>query len=217
MKRFNSLIQSMPINEQAFTSKQSTWSRYFKGYGEASDILQNIFNNNDTVQISRSDLFKLAEKDDLGYFIIATIIWGYPRGMRGNHFINILSQFQQVKGILLEAKLGIDNWLSHIEKIRTIEGLGLSTYTKFLYFIGATVENYPALILDKRIIDTLQRKTFIELNPISNISSYNAISKYPLYLGTIDSLSHLLDTDSGKIEMFLFEFGLNLQIETESI
>ncbi len=217
MERFNSLIRSMPVDEQAFTSKQSTWSQYFNGYGEASNILQHIFNNKNSVQISRLDLFRLAQKDDLGYLIIATILWGYPRGMRGNYFSSILSQFQQIKDALLEAQVGIDNWLEHYKKIKKIEGLGLSTYTKFLYFMGATVENHSALILDKRIIDTLQRELFIELNPISHISIHTAVSKYPLYLGTMDSLSQSVGTESDKIEMFLFEFGLNLKIESESI
>lgn len=213
MNRFKSLIESMPVNEQAFISKQSTWSNYFNDYGEVSTIFHHIFNNKDVVQISRSDLFRLAKQDDLGYFIIATILWGYPRGMRGNHFTNILSQFQEVKNALLEAQAGIDNWLNHFEKIRVIEGLGLSTYTKFLYFMGVKVENHPALILDRRIIDTLQREIFIELVPISNISTYNASSNYSLYLRTIDLLSQEMDTEGDKIEMFLFEFGLNLKME----
>ncbi len=213
MKRFNSLIQSMPIDEQAFISKRSTWAQYFDHYGEVSNILQHIFKDKDTVQISRADLFSLSRKDDLGYFIIMTIIWGYPRGMRGNHFIKIALQFQQLEKILLEAREGIEDWLKHFENIRKIEGLGLSTYSKFLYFLRVRVEGFPALILDKRIIDTLQNKLFFELSSIGNISTYNAISKYPLYLKTIDDLSLLMETESGKIEMFLFEFGLNLKLD----
>lgn len=214
MKRFNALINAMPLDEQAFTSKKSTWSKYFNNYDEVSNILKQIFKEKDIVQISRADLFKLAQKGDLGHFIISTIIWGYPRGMRGNHFIKIASNFQQLNKVLLEAREGVCSWIEHFNRIQSIEGLGLSTYSKLLYFLSVEIENYPALILDKRIIDTLQKKLFLELKPIENINMYNSITKYPLYLKTVHDLSQSIDAEGGKIEMFLFEFGLNLKLNS---
>lgn len=74
MKRFQKLIQSMPLDEQAFTSKKSTWAKFMKEQNRASCILRRIFDENDEIQISRKDLFYLAKQDNLEYFIVATIL-----------------------------------------------------------------------------------------------------------------------------------------------
>jgi len=213
MKRFKQLIQSMPLNEQAFKSKKSTWKKYIDGNSEVSEILKFIFDGNSEVQISRKDLFVITEEKNLKYFIVAVILWGYPRGMRGNHFENLVLNIDSIVEALKEAKDGIPEWTIHYKKIEEIHGLGLSTYSKFLYFLNVKVEGYTALILDNRITNTFNERTFSEFIEIGKIRYDNAVSKYPLYLKIMDTLSEELHTDSGKLEMFIFEFGQNLKLK----
>ncbi len=212
IRRFQRLIQAIPLDEQAFMSKKSTWAKYLNQQYFASEILEKIFSGENEVQISRKDLFDLAKQDNLEYFIIVTILWGYPRGMRGNHFENLVSQMQELVEALQEARNGIDDWSAHYEKIININGLGLSTYSKFLYFLEVKVEGFNALILDNRITDTLNKKLFSEFVHIGKIRYDNAVSKYPNYLRIMDNISKDLNVNSGKVEMFIFEFGQNLKL-----
>ncbi len=212
MKHFKSLIQAMPLQEQAFTIKQSNWAKYMDNNSFVSVVLSTIFNGADTIQISRGDLFKMAHNDDMAIFIVATILWGYPRGMRGNHFQTITDEIETLISILLEAKKGISNWLEHYKQVEEIRGLGLSTYSKFLYFLEADIEGNKALILDIRIAKTLKNSIFQELKPLNKVTYTNAVKKYTMYLNHMAELSEEFNVNSGKLEMFIFEFGLNLKV-----
>jgi len=212
MKHFKSLIQAMPLQEQAFTIKQSNWVKYMDNNSFVSDVLSRIFNEADTIQISRGDLFKMAHNDDMAIFIVATILWGYPRGMRGNHFQTITDEIETLISILQEAKKGISNWLEHYKQVEEIKGLGLSTYSKLLYFLEADIEGNKALILDIRIANTLKNFIFQELKPLNNVTYTNAVKKYTRYLNHMAELSEEFNVNSGKLEMFIFEFGLNLKV-----
>jgi len=44
MNRFKQLIQAMPLNEQAFITKKSTWNKFIEEPNSVSDVLKNIFN-----------------------------------------------------------------------------------------------------------------------------------------------------------------------------
>ena len=203
----------MPLNEQAFTIKRSNWVKYMDNGTLVSVILTTIFEGEDTVQISRGDLFEMAKGDDMATFIVATILWGYPRGMRGNHFQTITDEIESLTKMLIEAKQGISDWTKHYQHVEAIRGLGLSTYSKFLYFLEADIEGNKALILDNRISNTLKNSTFDELRAINDISYTNAARNYPRYLKHMTELSKEFDIDSGKLEMFIFEFGLNLKVK----
>lgn len=131
--------------------------------------------------------------------------------MRGNHFQSLMSQIEALKIALIEASNVISNWTEHYKKVNKINGLGLSTYSKFLYFLGVRIEGYNALILDNRISETVNKRLFKEFDSMGSVRYDNAVSKYPQYLKIVDSMSHDLNADSGKIEMFIFEFGQNLK------
>lgn len=213
MKRFQALIQAMPLKEQSFTIKRSSWAKYMDENTLVCVILATLFNEAETLQISRGDLFEIAKGNDMATFIVATILWGYPRGMRGNHFQTIMDEIESLTKMLLEAKQGISNWSKHYQHVEAIRGLGLSTYSKFLYFLEAHIEGNKALILDMRISKTLKNSTFDELRAINDISYTNAVRNYPRYLKHMTELSKEFDVDSGKLEMFIFEFGLNLKVK----
>ena len=197
----------MQVNVQAFTSKRNTWEKYLSKNNDVSLILQEIFANKNTVRISRADLFNLAKSENYKRLIISTIIWGYPQGMRGNHFTTITAEIDTLANLLKEAASGIPDWTAHYSKASKIVGLGLSTYTKFLYFVGAKVSTFPCVILDKRIIDTINKEVFAELAPLIGIKAgSNAAKQYGKYLSAIDNAANKYEVTHGQIEMFIFEF-----------
>ncbi len=209
---FRDLIANMPVSYQAFTSKKPTWARHINRHDPAGDALTAIFGTADEVTISRSDLRSLAGKPDLRQFVMATIIWGYPRGMRGNNVSRLVSHLDLLSSHISTARVppGID-WSSHYEKVKRIPGVGLSTYTKFLSFLSVQVQGHTALILDDRIIRVSNLGLFEELAPLRRLNNRNAVRSYPGYLDCIHGLARSLGVSAEGIEFFLFEFGLNLK------
>lgn len=211
LAEFTDLISNMPVTNQAFTSKRITWTRYMKE-GSAASALQSIFNAHhkdlENIFLSRGDLQDLASKPDLAEFVMATIVWGYPRGMRGYNFRNICIHLDKLCEQLLKARSPILDWISHYEEVRTIPGIALSTYSKLLHFMSSEIEGQKALILDQRIVAVIQRGLFEELAPLRRVTSARL---YPKYLEGMQDVAAHLSLPSEKLEFFLFEFGLHLK------
>jgi hypothetical protein len=72
------------------------------------------------------------------------------------------------------------------------------------------VENYPALILDRKIIDILREKVFEEFKPISDFLYPVSTNKYVKYLKLLYEISINYKVFSENIEMFIFIFGKNI-------
>jgi hypothetical protein len=213
---FADLISKMPVSNQAFTSKRSTWSAHISSKDAAGVALQAVFDaykiDSENIFLSRADLRDSALKPNLAEFVMATIIWGYPRGMRGHNFKNVISHIDSLCELLSDARSrAISDWTSHHKSLRQIHGIGLSTYTKLLHFLSAKIEGHEALILDQRIIDVAQQSLFEELASIHRLTSVNAARFYPKYLESMDDAASRLSLPPDRIEFFLFEFGLHLK------
>ncbi|MBI3611036.1 MAG: hypothetical protein HY204_10100 [Nitrospirae bacterium] len=212
LSEFKNLLVSMPIPYQAFSSKKSTWDRHINREDKAGYALGSIFGNSDEISLSRNDLRNLAKDPDLAKFVMATIIWGYPRGMRGNNVDYLIGNLDPLTQLLSAARAQpVADWNKHYAQVEPIKGIGLSTYTKFLSFLSVYVQDHTALILDYRIIQVANQGVFEELAPLRKLSNYNAARSYPLYLECMHKQANSLSVSAEGIEFFLFEFGLNLK------
>jgi len=94
--------------------------------------------------ISRQDIF---ETNEIREKIIKTIYWGYTAGMRGNHFVNILKHIDTIENTLLSLRQKSNpttaDFYSLTETFKNVSGLGLSTYSKLLYFFKITFNDNP--------------------------------------------------------------------------
>jgi len=213
MERFKGLIANMPLREQAFTSKKDTWEKYIPELPGIEDLIAQVFRHRKTIEISRDDLFVLGARSEIKLFIFATILWGYPAGMRGHHFQALFQSIDDIEKILISSReKDINNWGEHYRLIDRVDGLGLSTYTKFLYFMRSTINGLPALILDQRLIDVFRKGIFSECSDLKTIRYDNAPYLYPKYLEMMDCIAKKYQVDSGRLEMFFFEFGANLKL-----
>lgn len=207
---FAQLICALPVQFQAFRSKRETWSRFDRNTAVAQAINQ-IFGKSNEVLISRADLHEYAQAEDLVPFVMATIIWGYPRGMRGNHVQNLALRMPELVAHLRQAKAnGIDDWDAHYSAM-DIEGVGLSTYTKFLHFLRVQVGGLTALILDERLINVAKRQIFAQLEPLGCLRVQNADARYLSYLRHMYEVAKELNVEPAALELFLFMFGSNLK------
>ncbi|EPW6817800.1 hypothetical protein P7247_23155 [Vibrio parahaemolyticus] len=150
MENYKSLIGHLPVADHAIGTKLATWEKYQESHPEIWNTIQSIFSGEQEVKLCRQDLKDIADTQDYNKLIISTILWGYSSGMRGNNFSKIIKKLPEIGSLLKCASQGIDNWEVHYNKVKEISGLGLSTYSKFLYFVGGKIEGHEPLILDIR-------------------------------------------------------------------
>lgn len=206
------LISNLPVRQQCFTTKRTTWQKAEKKFEWLTEINNKIFDKNLIVSISRQDIIGT---ESLREQIIKTIYWGYTGGMRGNNFLDILENIALVESTLKQLKQSENSNEKDFEQLRIIfkqvRGLGLSTYSKLLYFANLTFESNSCLILDQRLIDVFSAKIFSDFEVLKDIRYPNAENKYLQFLRVINRLSEDLGTRGENIEQFLFIFGKNLK------
>lgn len=205
---YKELIRQLPINEQSFDIKADIWI----GTSQESKIVE-IFNKQNFITISRKDLFDSV--DNLDKFVIKTLMWGYPTKGRGNNINNLLedNKYRDLLEFLKKSK-SKDLTTEDIMNASKLKSIGISTLSKFLYFIGSSVCGNRAVILDGQIMDVINSGRFEELNSLrqkSRIQIYNAFKRYPDYLKVISEIADAVETDPGQVELFLFMFGRNLK------
>lgn len=202
---YKNLIQEMPYEKHSFDIKKSNWLSL-----NQNNIDKVIFKENDIITINRTDLFNLS--GNLKEFILKTLMWGYPSKGRGNNIEqllnnNSLTQLMDILKIYKNSNVSIEQLGNDIQKV---SGLGISTMTKFIYFLKAEINGYRALIIDRQIINVINNERFEDFKSISNIKYENAIKHYAEYLKIINFLAKDIDVQPDKIELFLFTFGRNL-------
>ena len=200
------LIQSLPVADQAFTIKSSNWQKALSDFH-----FQEIFNGAENICLSRKDVH---DTNNIELFILKTILWGYPKGMRGKNFENIYSNLIALSAILNlpdRAFLKTDDLYEIQNRLQKIEGLGLSTYSKLLYFRDFKFDGVPALILDERLIRVFKNNVFEEFDSLAKISQYNCVKLYNAYLHIMSELSKQYKVSGEQIEQFLFIFGNHLK------
>lgn len=204
---FRELIAVMPTQHQSFTAKQKTknWDAIRHRQDRAGEAMRRIFGKRSSVEMSRADLRAFAAKARLDDFVMATLLWGYPNGMRGNLAAGISDNLCELTNLLCKARKGIPDWTGHFKHVKRMGGVGLSTYTKFLNFLPVEVSGHTALILDKRIIEVAASHVFEDF--VGNFTWQN----YPEYLSQMHSVATNLKVDAESLEFFLFEFGRNLK------
>jgi Putative 8-oxoguanine DNA glycosylase OGG-like protein len=204
---FKDLVAAMPTARHAFRAKSNKkWKPVLKRTDAAGTALKSLFGNQDEVCISRGDLRLLGNEETLDRFVLATLLWGYPDGMQGNHVADICGNLYAITGLLIAARsTPITDWNKHFQAVKTIRGVGLSTYTKWLTFLPATVHNRSALILDRVIIDVAKRGIFTEFS-----ADFSART-YPQYLERMYTIANTMGVPAENLEFFLYEFGLSLK------
>lgn len=210
---FKLLISNLPVGQQCFTTKRTTWTKAENEIQWLKNLNDKLFGDNETLTISRQDIF---ETNKPRHVIIKTIYWGYTAGMRGNHFINILKHIDTIENVLWTLREKPNPTTEDFNELtltfRNVAGLGLSTYSKLLYFFKISFNHNPCLILDQRLIDVFARKTYSNFQQLDKIRYDNAEKKYLDFLQLIKQLANDLDTQGENIELFLFTFGNNLKI-----
>ena len=211
---YATLIKSLPVRQQSFTTKRSTWSEAENEFPWLKKENNSIFKGQKNLIISRQDVFNSG--GSMRELILKTIYWGYKAGMRGEHFINILPNIDKVENVLNEVKgenLSTKDFESFAKAFKKIEGVSTSTYSKLLYFLNVKVNGYPCLILDRRLCNVFEKKVFVELAPLARVRYHNVEKNYENYLSVVHNIDLAIEKSGENIEQFLFIFGNHLKVD----
>ncbi|WP_373513532.1 hypothetical protein [Persicitalea sp.] len=205
------LISNLPVRQQCFETKRSNWKKAEKEFSWLNDMNDRLFGVKNSMTISRQDIFNTVNAKQR---IVLAVYWGYPRGMRNNYFLSILKNIDLLESTLVKyensSNLLSKDFTEMCKVFKKIPGLGISTYSKMLYYFNIYFNSHCCLILDSRLIEVFKNKIYSEFIPISKISYTTAEVRYLDYLGLINHTARIMNVDSENIEQFLFIFGKNL-------
>jgi len=212
LSSYQSLICNLPYLDQAFETRRETWQRReYEKHRAFSIFCDKVFENGLLI-LSRRDLFLSAERGfQEGLFSI--ILWGYYRNMRGNSFLKILTSIPKIEKLLsVQRQLNADQFMDLCKQLER-SGMGLSTLSKVLYFFRFTIDGKNCLIMDKRIVDVINGRSFFELSAIGKITDFNKSRNYLVYLTEMEEIAKANQYKPDQLELFLFLFGKNLKAE----
>ena len=204
---YKDFIRSFPYKKQSFLIERKNWGEITFHHLEK---IFSTYGNGETVRLNREMLFEDAESTE--EFIFKVLLWGYPTRGRGNNIEKLLEKenLEELKIILEKYKNNNVSTEELVKDVSKIKGLGISTMTKFLYFLNAKIDGFKALILDDQILNVINRKRISELNQLSSLKREKALKKYSKYLEKMSELSKELECEPDQIEIFLFSFGKNV-------
>ena len=207
---FRALIAAMPTRMHASTIQRQHWQTFLARPDAPGEALRALFGDFDKIQISRGDLRRLAQAPRLDRFLMATVLWGYPKKMRGGHEIALCANFASVLALLetVRAQPIITDWTSQWQEVERILGYWLSTVTKWLTFLGVTVQGCPAQILDRVLKDVIESVVFAEL------TGHFDAPNYPEYLALMHGEAVKLGVPTENLEYFVYLFGPDLKAES---
>lgn len=202
---FKDLIKHIPYEFHSFEIVKSNWKN-----SSQEKLISRIFGNQDKISISRSEI--LLDEKSTENRILETLMWGYPTKGRGKNIDKILEKdsFRSLQAFLTSKVISGLSIEELKKQIIEIDGLGISTMTKLLYFFRIKLDQHYCLILDDQIIKLIRENKYEELSPLIRMNRYNAISYYPRYLKILNELSNRISCEPEQIELFLYQFGRNL-------
>lgn len=203
MIQYSGLIESIPVYHQSTKIVRKAWKRF--SYNGKMGIEEAIFDNKDEVELSRADV--LSEVDP-AQKVVMVLMWGYPTGGRGSNIENILTEIDKLSQLLSSVRkknLTVTEANDLIAEFQGIHGLGISTWSKLLYFFNVAIDSRRCQIYDLKIVDSLNKKQFSELGAQKWKQD---IDHYYRYIDLVDNLAMRMCVSPEQVELFLFYYNL---------
>jgi 8-oxoguanine DNA glycosylase-like protein len=197
---FSTIIRALPVEHHAVTVQAALWGPHFIA-ARQHRLFNAVFGNQPQVQISRGRL--LHEQLDPIQKCAEILLWGFPRGMRGQQHL----QFLQNAAVISHQAGEHHPWPVYYGNLHEIGGLGIAMITKLAYFFSIPFGGLPALILDSRLIRRCSDHTWEELAELNILTYNNCPGRYLDYIGALHGVAEQLQCHGDQVEFFLFELG----------
>lgn len=175
-------------------------------------LCQLFFQGRDEILLTRNDVFR-SRRRGLETFLVSVLFWGFPHNQHRvctYAFCNwdvLVGWVNQVRNHPAMTSLEFEGYFPIMNGIR---GLGISTYSKILYFLNASVDGYPCLILDNYVakgIANLVGNEFAQLQVASNSGRYRYYANYLQYLEASSILAQMNRIPEINVEYTLWIAG----------
>jgi hypothetical protein len=195
---FKQIIQKLDVGRHTIHVNPKPWQKILND----ANICHPILKSSGFYSISRSHLLRMQNKKSKDK-CLEILMWGYSSGGRGHNIENALKSLDRIADV---ASQTMPKWIDYYNTLNQIEGIGISTITKFAYFYGHTFNGYKPVILDDQIAKTLKSKVWTNAPiPVGNRSMWQY--KYVNYLEEINELANSLKVNADQIELFLYLLG----------
>ncbi|MDV6237694.1 hypothetical protein CH379_018855 [Leptospira ellisii] len=201
IEKYKELIRRLPYLDQSFIPHKERWTKILNK--------SRLFSNTDRFDFekgySREDLLNMPISKEK---VIKILMWGYPIGGRGKNISDLLYWIDTIVEILSSVHgedCSRNKLLQIIGDLDKINGMGRSTWSKFLYFSGTTFEQIPLLILDQKIERALNKQIVNDIK-FPSLEKAGDIDTYISYLRSSNALARKLEVIPDSLELFFFMF-----------
>ena len=168
------------------------------------DALYGAIFVNDVINLSRAEV---KAETDIKTKIMKVLMWGYQMpsgGLHRQYFVSIVNNLNVLESVFAEIQnknLNAAEINDVFDRFRAVKGLGISTYTKLLYFFNVSFEGKKCLILDKWVLKSLNY-----FDEFAGTDWQKTEVCYLTYLNKIDELAGLHNVSPEQLERFLFGY-----------
>jgi hypothetical protein len=200
--KFKRIIQNLDVGRHTIHVNPKPWKKILND----ANLYHPILKSSAFYSISRSHLLRMQNKKSKDK-CLEILMWGYSSAGRGHNIENALKNLEQLANAASQFQT---NWIDYYNSVNKIDGIGVSTITKFAYFFGHTFEEYTPVILDEQLAKTLNAQVWINApGPVGNRNKWK--NNYITYLREIKQLANTHKVNSDQIELFLYLLGPHLR------
>jgi hypothetical protein len=200
-----------PMEDSRFLYDIRKWEKLSNDHRSLIREYENNYISRLDIVDAYSDYFGNERKNVIKPFLMS-FIWGFANSGYGQYrtlkYINSKENIAIFESALDHlSKKNASSMQQAFKKLGSIKGLGISYFTKILYFSTKAL-NYEryALIFDIRVAQSLLRLTAkSEITNILNVTPSKKFNDYIIYNKLMHDLSIKYNLDAEKIEMYLFE------------
>lgn len=171
------------------------------------DALHRAIFTTDEITLSRAEV---KAETDVKTKIMKVLMWGYQMpsgGLHRQYFVSIVNNLNVLESVFAEIQnknLNAAEINDVFDRFRAVKGLGISTYTKLLYFFNVSFEGKKCLILDKWVLKSLNY-----FDEFAGTDWQKTEVCYLTYLNRMDELAEIHHVSSEQLELFLFGYFRN--------
>ena len=209
IEKYADLIKSLPVGGQFTKIKRDSkfWDpTKTEFFDDVKEVVKAVFDecsgDEKYINISRDDIKKTS---DTKKKIVKILMWGYPGGGRYGQVQNILQNIDVLTNWLEENNGNNFDSVQDdaLDNLSEINGLGLSTISKLLYFFDVKIGNNPCQIYDGKVIKSLNNNH--QIQELSERNNWDRIyDDYVEYIKLLFELSENCECSPDQIELFLF-------------
>ena len=200
---FADSIRATKVREDVYDATVS--SNYFKN--PAVETIVRSFTTEGKMHLTREDIFN---EKDLHTKLVKILVWGYPGDVRNTP--TIIKELGIVETLQNQYEKKSITGKEYLKELLAIKRLGISTASKILYFMNVSIDNYPAIIIDARVVSAFPIIT--ELAKLTGAWDVKSYIKANTAIGELAKSNKLAPE---QIEYFLFKLGKEWENHIQTI